>query len=171
MMHILYIHQYFYTPKESAGTRSYWIAKKMIERGHRVTMITSTNNKLHSTPQKLNVDGIDVVYVKNSYSQSFSNIRKIRSFAKFVYKAIKAAVKVENVDVVYATSTPLTVGAIALYLKKIKKINYFFEVRDLWPEFPIQIGAIKNKLLINILKKSMKMLIIWLLYHQEWRRV
>jgi glycosyltransferase involved in cell wall biosynthesis len=59
----------------------------------------------------------------------------------------------KNVDLVFATSTPLTVGLVALYLKAIKKWRYVFEVRDLWPEFPIQMGAIQNKLVVNLLRQ------------------
>ena len=46
-MNILYIHQYFNTPEEPGGTRSYWISQELIRRGHNVTMITQTNKKLH----------------------------------------------------------------------------------------------------------------------------
>src|SRR5690606_28785326 len=46
-----------------------------------------------------------------------------------------------------STSTPLTVGFPALILKWFKKIPYIFEVRDLWPEVPIQMGALSNPVL------------------------
>jgi glycosyltransferase involved in cell wall biosynthesis len=67
--------------------------------------------------------------------------------------AIKEAAKQKDVDIVYATSTPLTIGYVAMRLKAKKKWRYIFEVRDLWPEFPIQIGAIKNKLAIWYLRR------------------
>jgi glycosyltransferase involved in cell wall biosynthesis len=41
----------------------------------------------------------------------------------------------------------LTIGLTALQLKKKKNIPYYFEVRDLWPEAPIQMGAIRNPFL------------------------
>ena len=44
-MKILYIHQYFKTPHESGSTRSFWISKKLIEKGHEVTVITGVTNK------------------------------------------------------------------------------------------------------------------------------
>ncbi|MEO9504327.1 MAG: glycosyltransferase family 4 protein, partial [Maribacter dokdonensis] len=50
------------------------------------------------------------------------------------------------------TSTPLTIGFPALVLKKIKKIPYLFEVRDLWPEVPIQMGGLNNKTAIKFAK-------------------
>ena len=151
-MKILYIHQYFITPSEPGGTRSYWIAKEMVKRGHDVIMITSTNNQ-HPEPKRVDIDGIEVVYVKNAYSQSMSALHKIKSFLNFMYLSISAATKEKNVDLVFATSTPLTVGGVALYLKLFKKWSYIFEVRDLWPEFPIQIGAIKNPFIKWALRK------------------
>lgn len=150
-MKILYIHQYFITPEEPGGTRSYWFSRELVSRGHKVVMITSTN-KNHQVPTKINIDGIDVIYVKNEYSNYFSPWKKVLSFIKFVVSSIKQACKERNVDVVFATSTPLTVGIVALWLKSRKGWKYIFEVRDLWPEFPIQIGVIKNKFVIRILR-------------------
>lgn len=59
------------------------------------------------------------------------------SFLNFIRLAISESKKINNVDLVYATSTPLTVGYIAMALKKSKMWPYVFEVRDLWTEFPI----------------------------------
>ena len=155
-MKILYIHQYFCTPQEPGGTRSYWISRELVKRGHQVTMITSTK-KSHPEACHLKIDGIDVVYVKNpSYNNYMSAPRKIWAFVAFIRNAIKTGMKEKDVDLVFATSTPLTVGVIALWLKWRKKWKYVFEVRDLWPEFPIQMGAIKNKFAIWFLRKFEK---------------
>lgn len=151
-MNILYIHQYFTTPQEPGGTRSYWIAKELINRGHQVTMITSTNTILHPEPCTTIIEGIKVIYVKNDYNNYMSPIRKIWSFVNFLRLAIKEGCKQEHIDMVYATSTPLTVGYVAMRIKAKKNFPYVFEVRDLWPEFPIQVGAIKNKLAIKFLR-------------------
>lgn len=154
-MHILYVHQYFVTPNEPGGTRSYWIARELVRRGHHVTMITSANN-LHATG-RVNVDDIDVIYVKNpAYNNYLSALKKVWAFVAFIINSIKVASKEKDVDIVFATSTPLTIGAVALWLKRRKKWKYIFEVRDLWPEFPIEIGAIKNKLAIKLLRRFEK---------------
>lgn len=150
-MKILYIHQYFKTPNEPGGTRSYWISKELIKRGHHVVMVASTN-KNHPEEKVEMIDGIEVHYVKNDYNNYMSKIQKVQSFLRFMRKSIKEASKVNDADIVFATSTPLTVGAVALKLKKSKGFKYVFEVRDLWPEFPIQIGAIKNSLIIKALR-------------------
>ena len=154
-MNILYIHQYFRTPEEPGGTRSYWISRELIKRGHNVTMITSsTENNDSNTPDILekDIDGIKVLYIKNAYSNYMSIPQKKKSFMMFLFKAVNIGCKQKDVDMVFATSTPLTVGYIALRLKRKKGWPYVFEVRDLWPEFPIQMGAIKNKLIIKFLR-------------------
>lgn len=154
-MNILYIHQYFVTPNEPGGTRSYWISKELIKRRHHVTMITGTRSS-QIKPGRYNRDGIDVIYIDNFYNNSLSKFKKVSSFIKFIFQSISVATKEKDVDLVYATSTPLTVGAIALVLRALKGWRYVFEVRDLWPEFPIQIGAIKNPILIWLLQKFEK---------------
>ncbi len=150
-MKIVYIHQYFIIPQEPGGTRSYWISQELVKRGHQVTMITSARGADAISCRKM-IDGIDVVYVKNAYNNSMSPVRKMLSFVNFVRLAIFAASKEKNVDIVYATSTPLTVGIIAFVLKRWKGWRYVFEVRDLWPEFPIQVGAVKNPIAIKLLR-------------------
>ena len=54
-MKILYIHQYFATPQEPGGTRSYWFSQKLLQRGHHVVMVTSTN-KMHPDAKRMNIE-------------------------------------------------------------------------------------------------------------------
>lgn len=154
-MNILYIHQYFVTPKGFTGTRSYWNCKELINRGHNVTVISATSNE-YPEACTVYIDGIKVIYVKNEYNNYMSVMRKIYSFVHFITQAIYEAKKLNDIDMVYATSTPLTIGYIAMRIKFSKGWPYVFEVRDLWPEFPIQIGAIKNPLVIKILRSLEK---------------
>jgi len=81
--------------------------------------------------------------------QSF--LRRIVSFLSFSFLSICAAVRVKRVDVIYATSTPLTVGIPAIIIKWLKRIPFVFEVRDQWPEIPIELGIIKNRFLSRFL--------------------
>lgn len=147
-MNILYIHQYFLTPQEPGGTRSYWLAQELIKNGHQVTMLTSSS-KFEEDVKELSVDGIHVIYLKEGYDQNMSIARRLKAFVSFMYKSSKIGMQQQGLDLVIATSTPLTVGIPALVLKWFKKVPYIFEVRDLWPEVPIQMGAIKNKLIIT----------------------
>lgn len=149
-MRILYIHQYFHTPLEPGGTRSYWISQELIRRGHTVIMLTETN-KHHPESAEEEVDGIKVIYLKNDYDNSMAASARMRSFVNFMFKATARAKRIKKIDLVFATSTPLTIGAAALWLKWTKRWKYVFEVRDLWPEALIQ-GGLKNKPAIWMLK-------------------
>lgn len=148
-MNILYIHQYFLTPDEPGGTRSYWLAKELIKNGHTVTMLTSST-KFSEDVKQMNIDGIQVIYIKEDYDQNMSIAQRLKAFLKFMYKSSLLGLKQKDIDLVIATSTPLTIGIPALVLKWFNKKNFIFEVRDLWPEVPIQMGAIKNSLIIKM---------------------
>lgn len=142
-MKILYIHQYFNTPEQGGSTRSYWISQELIKNGHEVVMITSMQHEKENITHEI-IDGIDVTYLKTFTYKTNSIIDRLKTYTDFMLKSTKAALKQKNIDLVIATSTPLTIGFPALILKKTKKIPYLFEVRDLWPEVPIQMGALKN---------------------------
>lgn len=148
-MNILYVHQYFKTPREPGATRIYFIVKRLIEDGHKVTVITQ-NKRAKIERELVEIDGIHIVYLKNAYSNEMSIPMRIKSFFNFMYKSSIEAFKHKDIDLVIATSTPLSVGLPALLLKWFKKTPFVFEVRDLWPEVPIQMGGIKNPLVKKI---------------------
>jgi glycosyltransferase involved in cell wall biosynthesis len=144
-MKILYIHQYFHTPQEPGGTRSYWISQKLIEEGHDVYMLTA-NTHLEKPVEQKEIERIHVIYLK-CFESKKNIFCRFRSYVDFMLKSTLYALKLDCIDLVIATSTPLTIGFPALLLKKIP---YIFEVRDLWPEVPIQMGAIKKSALIKL---------------------
>lgn len=155
-MHLLYIHQHFAIPKGSTGTRSYEFARRWVKVGHKVTLIAGAydiggavlNNGLI---QKQTIDGINVIVVGTKYSNRQSYLRRIISFLSFCLFCIYAGLKTRQIDVIYATSTPLTVGIPAIALKWLKRVPFVFEVRDQWPAVPTGMGIIRNKILIRIL--------------------
>jgi glycosyltransferase involved in cell wall biosynthesis len=160
-MHILYIHQHFATPAGSTGTRSYEFARRWVKAGHKVTLITGQYDigglKTTSTLyEKQNIEGINVIIVGSKYSNKQSYLRRVMSFLSFCILSIYAGLKTKNVDVIYATSTPLTVGIPAMVIKWCKHTPFVFEVRDQWPEIPIELGIITNRLLIRILLRLEK---------------
>ncbi len=112
----------------------------MVERGHRVILISGHNNKEKVVKT---IDGIEVHYIPNLYKNEFGFYRRAFSFLKFFIACLLEARKIKA-DLVYATSTPLTVGAIALLLKKWNITPFVFEVRDIWPKAPIELGYINH---------------------------
>jgi glycosyltransferase involved in cell wall biosynthesis len=155
-MHILYIHQHFATPAGSTGTRSYEFARRWVKAGHKVTLITGYYDigglELgEALYQKQNIEGINIVIVGSKYSNRQSYLQRVMSFLSFCLFSIYAGLRTEKIDVVYASSTPLTVGIPAMVIKWAKRVPFVFEVRDQWPEIPIELGIITNKFLIRIL--------------------
>jgi len=77
--------------------------------------------------------------------------RRLLSFFSFIFWAAWVGIRhVGKQDVVYATSTPLTVGIPGWLIALCKRAPFVFEIRDLWPEAPIQLGALRSPLLIAL---------------------
>ena len=146
----------------SGGTRSYEMARRLVAAGHEVHMITSWRN-----PDRSNDDwfetveaGIKVHWLPVPYSNHMSYGERIKAFFRFARQAGEKAKALDG-DVIFATSTPLTIAIPAVSASKKHKVPMVFEVRDLWPELPIAIGALSNPLL----KWAAKRLELWAYKH------
>lgn len=152
-MKIIYLHQYFKFPDESGSTRSYDLAISFANKGHEVLVITSTSNKKYYTKEKWKIlqrEGLIVHYIYLPYSNNQSYLQRTWVFLKFLCNSTFKLLRIRG-DVVLVTSTPLTIGVPALVKKWLGKTPFIFEVRDVWPEAVIAIGAIKN----GIIKKAL----------------
>jgi len=147
-MKIVYLHQYFNTPEMSGGTRSYEMARRMVAAGHEVHMVTSireATQQLNSWVQTEEA-GIRVHWYPVPYSNNMNYAQRMRAFISFAIAARQKAIKLGG-DIVFATSTPLTIALPAVAAARKSRIPMVFEVRDLWPEMPIAMGALNNPLL------------------------
>lgn len=147
-MKILYLHQYFTTPSMAGGTRSYEMARRLVAWGHEVHMITTDREGRYDPKQKwyeTEEAGIHVHWTPIPYSNKMSYSQRIKAFFSFSWRAAKKAAEIGG-NIVFATSTPLTIAIPGVYASKRLKIPMVFEVRDLWPEVPIALGALKNPL-------------------------
>lgn len=141
------MHQYFATNETGGATRSYEFAKNLSGNNINTTVITATN------PALKNEDNFKVISTKTAYSNNMSFLKRVFSFFAYNIKAFLIGLRQKNIDLIFATSTPLTIGLPAVLLKKIKRTKLIFEVRDVWPDVPIELGYIKNQFMIWILKK------------------
>jgi glycosyltransferase involved in cell wall biosynthesis len=146
-MRIIYLHQYFNTPESSGSTRSFEVGRRLVAAGHRVDIVTSwrepTTRKGWFTTDE---SGMRVHWLPVRYSNRMSYIARMGAFFKFAVCAAMRARRIDG-DVVLATSTPLTIAIPAVYAARRRGIPMVFEVRDLWPDLPIAIGALKNPIL------------------------
>ena len=143
-MKIIYLHQYFNTNEMPGSTRSFELSKRLVENGHRVYLITSKRDDYQLQKNGWTKEnGIDVYWTPVSYSNKMGFLRRIFSFLLFSIKSLKVTLSIDA-DIIYATSTPLTIAIPAIIYSRIKAKPMIFEVRDLWPEIPIAVGALKS---------------------------
>lgn len=148
-MKIVYLHQYFVTPKSPGGTRSYEMARRLAAAGHEVHMITSCQDPEQGSVlwRETNEAGIHVHWANIPYHNGMSWAARVKAFLTFAIVSSRRASSIRGADIVFATSTPLTIAIPAIYSSWRRKIPYVFEVRDVWPAVPIALGALKNPIL------------------------
>lgn len=142
------LHQHFNTPAQGGAVRSYYLAKALVDHGVQTVVITGSNKKKYSIE---NVEGIEVHSLPIAYENAFGFVARSFSFLNYAWKSFQLGKKIHGVNVCYAISVPLTIGLPAVWLKRRKKIPFIFEVGDLWPEAPIQMGFVKNYFLKSAL--------------------
>ena len=152
-MTIVYFYQYFTTPKGSYGTRVYEFTKNWVERGHKVIVVTSPYAKSDIRATKFLetqlIDGITLKIINVSIDNKHSFAKRIYSFLVYTFFSIFYALTLKC-DIVIASSGPITVGIPGLIAKVFRRKKFVFEVRDLWPEGPIELGVLKNKFVQKI---------------------
>lgn len=158
-MHILYLHQYFSTREGSAGSRSYEMARYFVEQGHKVTVVFGRSSRSVSPIENATYEGkgvrrgeyegIQLVEYDLVYSSKQSQFKRFGVMISFALKATKQVFR-EDYDVLFATSTPLTIvipGILHRFFAFRKK-RFVYESRDNWPEGLAAIGVTNRPLLL-----------------------
>jgi len=172
-MHVLYFHQHFSTPKGATGTRSYEMARRLVHHGHKVTMVcgsfrvgkTGLAQAFVRGRREGDVDGIHVIEFELSYSNADGLVSRAGTFAKFAIASIGLAMRLKY-DVAFATTTPLTAGIPGIFARWLRRKPFVFEVRDLWPELPREMGVITNPVILWAMS-----VLEWTSYHSAHRCV
>lgn len=152
-MRISYLHQYYNTPQMSGSTRSYEMARRLVSMGHEVNMVTSWREPCDKKGWFSTQDeGIKTYWLPVTYSNHMSYMNRFRAFIQFAWKASIMSASIPT-DIVLASSTPLTIALPGVYASRKRDVPMVFEVRDLWPELPIAIGALGNPALKYVAKR------------------
>ncbi len=150
-MKILYFYQYFTTPKGSWSTRVYEFARRWVKEGDSVTVVTSVYDKSDLKPtgfiSRFDIEGIDVRVINVRLSNKHGVIFRLLTFLAYALVACWYALT-KPADVVVASSGPITVGLPGLLARYVRRRPMVFEVRDLWPEGAVQLGVLRNPLMI-----------------------
>jgi glycosyltransferase involved in cell wall biosynthesis len=154
-VHILLIHQVFVRPDDPGGTRHYDFARYLVEKGHRVTVLAGTRSYLtgerlsavrHETP----LPGLRIVRCGVLGGQRRGFAWRTVGYFSFMLSSFWAGLRTTEVDVLWGTSPPIFQAWTAWLLARLKGKRWLLEVRDLWPEFAIQVGALRNRGLISL---------------------
>jgi len=153
---ILLINQLFVSPHYPGGTRHYEFARYCVKHGDEFTIIASTVDYLTGSAAvepgrrsvEENVDGVRVlrVYAHPAVHRSF--VWRVLCFLSFMVTSLWAAVRSGPADAVMGTSPPIFQAVSAWLTAALRRRPFLLEIRDLWPEFAVEMGVLRNPLVI-----------------------
>jgi glycosyltransferase involved in cell wall biosynthesis len=161
-MNILYICHYFVPELGAPSARVYEMAKRWIQKGHKVTVVTCFPN--HPTGiipdsyrgKLFQREVIDEIEVFRNYVYSTPNkgiIKKTINHLSFMFSSLFFSLpRIGSFDVIIVSSPTFFSVISALVFSKIKSVPFVFEVRDLWPAIFVDLGILKNRHLIAVLE-------------------
>ncbi|MGB7537487.1 MAG: glycosyltransferase family 4 protein [Anaerolineales bacterium] len=154
-MHILLIHQVFVRPDDPGGTRHYEMAHRLVHSGHRVTILASpysyqTGQRVTEQDREILEPGLEVVRCRVWGSVNRSFFWRTIGFFSFMLSSFFEGLAQPEIDLVWGTSPPLPQVFTAWLIARMKRAKFLFEIRDLWPAFAIQLGVLKNPILIRL---------------------
>jgi glycosyltransferase involved in cell wall biosynthesis len=145
--------QYYHTPDCPTAARPYALVERL-GRNHDVTVITTRaweeKRQAHRFPWA--PPGVDLVRFDVPYDNTMSAPRRLAAFLQYAARAVRHGLQMPRPDLILGSSTPLTAAAAAGIVARLRGIPWLFEVRDLWPAFPIQMGAVPNYGLHGLLR-------------------
>ncbi len=157
-MKILLINQVFVSPEEPGHTRHFEMAQFLQTRGHELVIVASDLN--YQTGKRIvdrrglyteqNFDGIRVLrsYMYPAIHRNY--VWRVIAFFSFMFSSIWTALRVRDVDLVMGTTPPIFQAVSAWVVAALRGTPFLLEVRDLWPEFGISMGVLKNPLIIAL---------------------
>jgi len=160
MKRMLYITQYYANSDQPGASRHHQHIQTLIKHGYQVTLITSyVKHRLRIIPPEYR--GIKIareqegdltiykVYAYPNYGRDFRT-RMLNYLSFMLYAIVAGVTKTSSYDVVFASSPSLFVGLAGYVLSRLKRVPFVFEIRDLWPETAIVMGALRNPILIKL---------------------
>lgn len=159
-MHVLIIHQAFVSPNDAGGTRHYEFAQALVRSGHQVTIVASdlsylTGNRVVSAKGLVHeefINGIRILRAWTFPSLHRSFIWRVVSFLSFMFTSTLAGLKAQSVDVVVGTTPPIFQAVSSWFISLVRWRPFVLEVRDLWPDFAIDMGILRSRVLIVLSK-------------------
>ena len=144
-MHVAVFLQHYHTPDCPTAARPYTLVRRLAAE-HDVTLVTTNAWKKRRLTHEFDwvPPGVRLHALRVPYENAMPARRRLRVFLKYAVGAVGRGLRMPRPDVIYGSSTPLTAAAAAALVAAGRRVPWVFEVRDLWPDFPIQMGAVPN---------------------------
>jgi glycosyltransferase involved in cell wall biosynthesis len=146
-MHIAVFSQYHTNPDCPATSRHYTLLAH-IAKTHRVTLLTTGAWKSQQLTQEFAwaPAGVEIREANVPYHNAMGPARRALAFVQYVAWAVREGLRIDRPDVIWGISTPLTAAWAAARVARWRRVPWVFEVQDLWPAFPIAMGAVPTAL-------------------------
>ena len=157
-MNILLLCQIFEIGDGAGSERHFFFAKYAVSKGNQVTAITSNVDYKNARVKILGTTGavkrvaagVEIFYVYSYANFRGSFIKRFYYYLTYFLASIIQSFKINKSDVIYAVSTPLTVGLLGYVISRLRRIPFVFEVTDVWPDAAVACGVVKNSVLIKL---------------------
>ena len=159
-MHILFLSHYFPPEVNAPAARTSEHCRQWVDEGDDVTVITCVPNHPHGKIypgfrnrliQRARWQGVDVVRVLTYVTPNEGLLKRTANYVFYMIAASLAALFVKRPDVVVTTSPQFFNGLAGYLVSAIHRIPWVLEIRDLWPESILELGAVKNRWIIGAL--------------------
>ena len=146
-MHIAVFSQYHTNPDCPATSRHYALLTHLVKT-HRVTLLTTPAWKSQRLTRQFPwvPAGVEIREARVPYNNSMGPIRRALAFVQYAAWAVREGLRIAKPDVIWGISTPLTAAWAAAQVARLRRVPWVFEVQDLWPAFPIAMGAVPTAL-------------------------
>lgn len=142
------------------------IALKFAENNYEVVVLTTTphyniiDSEISKQPMKKRLlglfyescfNGIKVLHVpQKKYNNT---ILRILGFIHWHLLSFVLGLLEKRISLILSPSPPLTIGLVSLFIARLKGAKVIYNVQEIYPDFLINQGKLKSKLIINLLKK------------------
>ncbi|MBC5775913.1 glycosyltransferase family 4 protein [Pontibacter sp. KCTC 32443] len=153
-MRITILHQHHANPDCPATCRQYSFMEQLAQR-HKITLVATNAYRKLRQQQKYSwvPEGVELKECTVDYANKMGVVMRLLSFVGFAACSFYKLMRLPKQDVLWAVSVPLSVPWVVAQVARLRSVPWVFEVQDLWPSFPIQMGAVKYKWMQQLLYK------------------
>lgn len=166
-MKIVFFSHYFPPEGNAPASRTYEHSVRWVKQGVDVTVITSAPNvpdgivydgyKNRLWPQRETIDGINVIRVWTYIAANAGGMKRILNYVSYLISAVVVFLFFcKRPNLVVATSPQFFCGWAGTFASWLKWCPFILEIRDIWPESIIAVGAMKEGFLTRCLERMEK---------------